>query len=104
MEFEWDEAKRLNNIKKHRVDFQYAALIFENYTLSRVDNRADYGEVRMISLGMVDNECFVVVHTERNGCVRIISAWKGGTDERRSYEEGLARHASREEAEGRDIS
>lgn len=43
----------------------YAALIFEGYVLTRKDDRADYGEERWISLGMVENECFVVVHTER---------------------------------------
>jgi uncharacterized DUF497 family protein len=94
VEFEWDEEKRKANIAKHGVDFQYAALIFEGPILSRPDHRVDYGEERLISLGMVEDECFVVVHTERSGCTRIISAWKGGTDERRYYAEGLARHAS----------
>lgn len=93
MEVEWDEEKRRANIAKHGVDFQYAALIFEGVTLSRIDDRLDYSEERMISLGMVEDECFVVVHTERNGCTRIISAWKGGRDERRYYSEGVARHA-----------
>lgn len=94
MEFEWNEEKRTANIAKHNVDFQYAALIFEGPVLSRADDRADYGEERTVSLGMVGEECFVVVHTERGDCRRIISAWKGGRDERRYYTEGIARDAA----------
>jgi uncharacterized protein len=47
-------------IKEHSVDMLYAALIFERPVLTRVDDRKDYGEERLISLGMVDGECFVV--------------------------------------------
>ena len=88
--FEWDERKRRANIAKHGVDFAHALLIFENYVISRIDDRQDYGEMRFVSLGMVDNECFVVVHTERDGATRLISAWKGGHDEESYYHEGLS--------------
>jgi hypothetical protein len=40
---------------------------FEGDVLTRIDDRADYGEVRFISMGMVDAEYFIVVHTERAG-------------------------------------
>ena len=63
MLFEWDERKRQLAFEKHGVDIVYAALIFEGDVLSRIDDRADYGEVRFISLGMVRDECFIVVHT-----------------------------------------
>ena len=91
MEFEWDEAKRRSVITERGVDLLYAALIFEGPTLTALDDRRDYGEERWISLGLVDGECFVVVHTERNGVARLITAWKGGKDERRRYQKGLAR-------------
>lgn len=97
VEFEWDERKRESNHNKHKVDFLEAALIFEGPVLTKPDRRADYGEDRMVSLGKVDDECFVVVHTERNGIVRIISAWKGGRSEREKYEAGLARRAKENE-------
>jgi hypothetical protein len=41
----------------------YAALNFEKPVLTRVDDRKDYGAVRLISLGTVEDECFVVVNT-----------------------------------------
>jgi hypothetical protein len=91
LEFEWDEAKRLSNIQKHGVDLLYAAGIFENITLTKKDDRHDYGEPRWMSLGMVEGECFVLVHTERQGVTRLISAWKGGRDERKQYKEALSR-------------
>jgi uncharacterized protein len=97
MELEWDEAKRAKVIAEHRVDFLYAALMFEGPVLTRIDDRRDYGEVRLISLGMVEGECFIVVHTERDGVMRLITAWKGGRDERSYYEAGIARRDQTDE-------
>ncbi|WP_199533504.1 BrnT family toxin [Devosia psychrophila] len=70
MEFEWDEAKRHANFNKHDVDVFVAALIFERRTISTEDRRHDYGEVRHKSIGMVDDVCYVVIHTERSGIIR----------------------------------
>lgn len=85
MDFSWDETKRRENWKRHRVDFAYAARIFLRPHLTRIDDRENYGEERLISLGMVEGECFVVVHTERDGATRIISAWKASRIEREEY-------------------
>ena len=90
MQFEWDEKKRLEVIEKRGVDILESALIFEGRVLTKVDDRADYGEVRYISLGLVDEEPYVVVHTERNGATRLITAWKGGQLEREQYQAGIA--------------
>jgi uncharacterized DUF497 family protein len=100
VDFEWDENKRRQVIQERGVDLLYAALIFENDVLTRVDDRADYGEVRLISLGMVENECFIVVHTERGSVTRLITAWKVGRDERSEYEAGVARR-DQQDAQGR---
>lgn len=89
MDFEWDEAKRRSVLAERRVDILYAALIFEGPVLSRDDDRHDYGEPRRISVGLVDGECFVVVHTERRGRTRLITAWKGGRHDREAYEKGV---------------
>jgi len=97
LEFEWDENKRRDVIRKRGVDMLYAALIFEGDVLTRLDDRVDYGEERLISLGTVEDECFVVVHTERNGVIRLITAWKGGRHERSYLEAGLARRDQKDE-------
>ena len=89
MHFEWNETKRALNYKKHGVDLLEAALIFDGFILSREDNRHDYGEVRMISLGLVDDEIYTVIHTERNNKTRLISAWKSGKKEYEQYKNSL---------------
>lgn len=83
MKFEWNEEKRQETIKGRGVDFLYAALIFESETLTREDDREDYGEVRFASLGLVDDVPYIVIHTKRGENIRLISAWKGG---RKDYE------------------
>lgn len=89
MEFEWNEEKRQINLDKHGVDIFVAALIFEDVTITSEDRRHDYGEVRYKSIGMVDDVCYVVIHTERNGAIRLISAWQGGRRDRRKLEADL---------------
>jgi uncharacterized protein len=94
MDFEWDHEKNEANILKHGVDFIDVMLIFETFVLSAVDRRHDYGEQRVRSIGIVDDDCFVVVHTQRGSSVRLISAWKGGTDERELYRTYVSRRSA----------
>ena len=89
MDFEWNETKRELNLVKHGVDIFMAALIFEGRTIRTEDRRRDYGEVRYKSIGMVDDVCYVVIHTERAGVTRLISAWQGGRRDRRKLETDL---------------
>ena len=75
MEFKWDSAKNEANLKKHGISFDEARHIFDGPTLTRVDDRQDYGENRDISLGALSPDAvLVVVHTERGGKIRLISA------------------------------
>lgn len=90
MLFEWDEEKRRKVLAERGIDLLEAVLVFEGPVLTKVDSRVDYGEMRHISLGLVDGEPFVVVHTERHGVTRLITAWKGGERERRDYQAGIA--------------
>jgi uncharacterized DUF497 family protein len=95
MEFEWDEQKNRVNITKHGIDFEQAKAVFDDpHLVTRVDDRFDYGEVREVSIGQMplvtQGQALIVlvVHTERNGIIRIISARKATKQERRLYEEG----------------
>lgn len=90
MEFEWDEAKNLTNIEKHGVSFEDACKIFEGFTLDVEDTRFDYGEDRTISIGMLQGVVLLtVVHTDRAGNLRIISARPAKRSERRRYDQAL---------------
>jgi len=85
MEFEWDEAKRRENLNKHGVDFLRAALMFETPVLEQIDDREDYGEERMIALGEVDGTVYRVTYSLRRTCIRMISAMKAGRNEQKAY-------------------
>jgi uncharacterized DUF497 family protein len=90
-QFEWNEEKRLSNIKEKGVDFRDAALIFESPVIVKEDARENYGEQRFRALGKVDNNYYVVAYTLRGSTCRIISAWKVDEDGRKRYEEILSR-------------
>ena len=86
MEFEWDEDKRRRVLAERNVDLIDAALIFEGPVITKADGRHDYGEPRFVSLGMVEGKAFYVVHTTREGVVRLITAWQGGRHGERKYQ------------------
>ncbi|WP_102960676.1 BrnT family toxin [Mangrovicella endophytica] len=90
MRFEWDETKDRDNIAKHGVSFAQAAGIFHGFTLDWVDDRFGYGEVREISIGLADGVAIlVVVHTDRDGVCRLISARPALRRERKLYEQAI---------------
>jgi len=90
VKFEWDEDKNRINIAKHGISFGTARLIFDGPTVDRIDSRKDYGEERIISLGMIkDVLILVVVHTDRNGITRLISARPAKHSERSWYEKTI---------------
>ena len=75
LDFEWDEPKAAENVRNHGVSFAQAALAFRDlFAVEWIDLREDYGEERIILLGMVDNHVLNVVYTEREERTRIISA------------------------------
>lgn len=86
LEFEWDEAKARINLEKHKVSFLTAAAIFSNERLERIDDREEYGELRWIALGRVDEVVYRVVFTWRGeNLIRLISAQKASKDEQEIY-------------------
>ena len=90
MTFEWDEAKNRQNIAKHGLRFEDARKIFDGFTLDRIDDRFDYGEERTISIGMLAGVAILtVVHTDRDGVCRIISARPAKDKERTIYEAAI---------------
>jgi len=76
MEFSWSEAKRKRNIEQHGFDFADATKLFAGPTLTYVDDRFDYAEQRLVTLGLLDATVVSVVHTESEWLIRIISMRK----------------------------
>ena len=86
MHYTWMQEKNRDNLKRHGVAFEDAKRIFEGLTVERVDDRFDYGEVRVYAIGLVNGIEITVIYTDRgNDERRIISAWKAEPHERRYY-------------------
>ena len=85
MKFEWDEKKRLKNLKKHGFDFIDAAKVFTPDALTILDDRFDYEEIRFITFGSLEGETVAVAHTENEEVIRIISFRKAERDEEIEY-------------------
>lgn len=85
-EFEWDNTKASENLRKHGVSFTQAALAFRDpFAVEWVDAREIYGEERVILLGMIDHEVLSIVYTERSERVRIIFARRATKHEEDYY-------------------
>ena len=66
MEFEWDEAQSDACLAQHGFDFAFAAGVFADPTLLvEVDDRRDYGEPRLVTVGRIADLHFTVVFTPR---------------------------------------
>jgi uncharacterized protein len=87
--FEWDEEKNRENIRKHELDFADAWEIFDAPMLANLDTREDYGEDRWIGIGFLKNFVVVVVCSESEDVIRIISLRKALKHERTRFEEAL---------------
>ena len=90
MRFEWDEAKRLANIRKHGIDFVDVPAMFDRDTVTVIDDRFEYDETRYLTLGLLISRVILVVHTESDDTIRIISARKATRYEEKTYFEQIA--------------
>ena len=81
MNFTWDEPKRQSNLKKHGLDFADAVKVFSGPLVLFEDQRENYGEQRMIGIGLLDYLVVLIVHVESDDSIRIISMRKADSDE-----------------------
>jgi uncharacterized protein len=91
MQFEWDEAKNLENIRKHKIDFADVWEMFESSMLIEPDDHFNYGEDRWFGIGFLGNGVAVVVWTERReDVIRVISARRANRHEQQRFEKYLS--------------
>jgi uncharacterized DUF497 family protein len=90
-DFEWDPGKAASNLRKHGVSFTEAATIFfEPLSLTVPDPIHSLGEIRFVTVGRSFMGRFlVVVHSDHNDKIRIISARRATSAERKAYESGV---------------
>jgi uncharacterized protein len=86
MEFEWDDEKARANLAKHGVPFAYAQLVFaDDNRIEELDDLVAYGEERWTAIGLIRNQFFAVVYTQRGSAYRIISARRATRHEQQDY-------------------
>jgi uncharacterized protein len=85
MEFEWDESKRVSNLRKHGIDFSDVPIVFNGAIVTVEDERFDYGEERFVTFGLLQGQVVVVVHTESEDLIRVISTRKATKYEQQTY-------------------
>ncbi len=90
IKFEWDPSKARRNLRKHGIDFNEASTVFAD-TLSITIPDPDHSEDEecWVTMGLSNRQrLLVVVHTEEEEMIRLISARTADRLERRKYEEG----------------
>jgi uncharacterized DUF497 family protein len=92
MRYVWDPAKDLLNQSKHGLSLADGILALEDPDReSWIDDRFDYGEERIVTLGMGMKQVLYVVSTELNeDSIRIISVRKADDEEIERYGFGLS--------------
>ena len=86
LEFEWDPKKAAENLRRHHIDFNQAALVFSDPNAFEIfDDTENYGEDRFARIGVSEGKILTVVYTGREGGVRIISARKATRNEQEDY-------------------
>jgi uncharacterized DUF497 family protein len=81
----YDPKKRRKNVRKHRVDLPDCELAFDAPMLTNEDNRAAYGEQRLVSLGVSKGRIVVLVWVDDGDEPRLISCREAEPHEKEAY-------------------
>ena len=82
---EFDDEKREVTLFTRGLDMARANEIFDSSHMDQIDYRKNYGEVRVLSFGFLDNLPVVVVWTYRGIKRRIISLRRANEREIKKY-------------------
>jgi uncharacterized protein len=85
MRFTWHEPKRQLTLQKRGLDFAQAEQVFMGSTFTFEDDRRDYGEQRWVTLGLLGDKVVVIVHTESEDEIRVISMREANKNEQHLF-------------------
>ena len=90
MRLEWDATKNRQNLAKHGISFETAALVFDDPNALSEQDRIVKDEERWQTIGSIGVIVVLVAHlwwdADGEEVIRIISARKATSAERESYE------------------
>jgi uncharacterized protein len=81
----FDPEKRRQTLIHRGLDMADADLVLSENNITFEDQRNDYGEVRYITIGMLEKRMVYVAWTMRDGAHRIISMRKANDREQKKY-------------------
>jgi len=82
---DFDPDKDATNLSKHGVSLAAAAQLDWDAALAWIDDRADYGELRIVALAPIGDRLFFVVFVDRDQARRIISLRRANRREVNHY-------------------
>lgn len=89
MAISYDPAKRDETLAERGLDFADAERVLNGRKYQFVDDRFDYGEERITTVGFLDERMVVVVWTRRDEDRHIISMRKANEREQRRYQDRM---------------
>ena len=90
MVVEFDPRKNTSNLRKHGMPLTEGEGVLNDPLAMTLEDSASRGEQRWVTMGMnVFGTLCVVVYTQRQHSVRLISVRKATSKERREYAKGI---------------
>jgi len=81
----YDAAKRRKTLEERGLDFEDASEVFAGETMDGPDDRWDYGESRIKTVGFLRGRMVIIIWTPRWGKHHIISMRKANDREQKKY-------------------
>ena len=88
MKFEYDSSKSAANLAKHGIDFEAAQELWESRTMT-FSTKPGSDEERNMVYGVIGEEHWTAITTNRGDAVRIISVRRSRKEEAERYDQGF---------------
>jgi uncharacterized DUF497 family protein len=85
MRITFDPAKRQKTLDERQLDFLDALTVFDGPNYRFTDERFDYGEERLVTIGLLQGRMVVVIWTPRGDVRHVISMRKANDREKVRY-------------------
>jgi uncharacterized DUF497 family protein len=85
MKITFDPVKRANTLRDRSLDFADAEEVFAGKALNIPDQRRDYGETRIVTVGLLRGRMVIVVWTPRGNARHVFSMRKANDREKARF-------------------